>query len=270
VVVAQPGNLTSFLPATATTVTFNNLQPGTSYTFTVTAGNADGHDSLTSNAVIPGRCNEVQLDAVPGSSQTYGSSVLLYGTSVGCLKPLYAFASLAPGSTTWAMEQPYSAASMFTWSTTGHAAGTYSIEVLVRDAGSPGTNSGDVAAYDGYRSITYTVTPTACSSVTVSAGPRTAMSGTLITVVANAWGCPAPQFEFWMRLSSQKDWRLVQPYGPSAVYNWDTFGQAAGTVYVTVWARDSSQAGAHDASAVTWYAITTRPSRAPGWPGNAD
>jgi N-acetylmuramoyl-L-alanine amidase len=160
-VVAQPGNLSSYLPATATTVTFNNLQPDTSYTFTVTATNADGHDSLTSNPVIPGRCNEVQLGAAPNSSQRYAGAVLFFGTSVGCLKPLYAFALLAPGSITWAMEQHYSSVSTFVWSTTGNGTGTYSVRLLVRDADSPGINIGALGVYDGYREITYTVTPTA-------------------------------------------------------------------------------------------------------------
>jgi hypothetical protein len=271
VVVAQPGNLTSYLPATATTVTFNNLQPGTSYTFTVTATNADGHDSLTSNPVIPGRCNEVQLGAAPNASQRYDSAVLLYGTSAGCLKPLYAFALLAPGSITWAMEQPYSSASTFIWTTTGHGVGAYSIKLLIRDADSPGTNSGALGTYDGYSDIAYTVTPTACSSVTVSAAPmRTAMSGTLISIMANAAGCATPQYEFWMRLSSQKDWRLVQSYGASAIYNWDSAGETASIVDFAVWARDSSRAEASDAVAIIWYAVTTKPRRAPGWPGNTD
>jgi hypothetical protein len=270
-VVAQPGNLTSYLPATATTVTFNNLQPGTSYTFTVMATNSDGHDSLTSNAVVPGRCNAVQLSAAPNSSQRYGSTVLLYGTSAGCFKPLYAFALLAPGSSTWAMAQPYSSASAFIWSTTGRAAGTYSIKLLVRDADSPGINSGALGTYDDYSDTTYTVSPTACSSVTVSAvPPRTSMSGTSNTITAIAAGCAAPQYEFWMRPASQKDWRLVQSYGASAVYDWDSLGEAAGIVYVAVWARDSSRDEAYDAYAIIWYSVTTKPRRAPGWPGGTD
>ena len=270
-VVAQPGNLTSYLPATATTVTFNNVQPGTSYTFIVTATNADGHDSLTSNAVVPGRCNETLLSAAPNASQRYAGTVVLYGTSVGCLKPLYAFALQAPGSSTWAMAQPYSSGPVFEWSTTGNAPGTYSFELLVRDADSPGTNSGALGTYDSYSDITYTVTPTACSSVTVSAAhPRTSMSGNLITIMANAAGCATPQYEFWMRRSLQKDWRLVQSYGASATYDWDSLGEAAGIVYFAVWARDSSRAEAFDASAISWYAVTTQPRRAPGSPGNTD
>jgi hypothetical protein len=97
-VVVQPGNLSSYLPATATAATFTNLQPGTSYTFTVTATNADGHDSLTSNAVIPGRFGAIQLSAAPSSPQRYGSTLLLDGISAGRAKPVYAVALLAPGS----------------------------------------------------------------------------------------------------------------------------------------------------------------------------
>lgn len=167
-VVAQPGDLTSYLPATATRVTFNNLQPGTNYAFIVTATNADGRDSLTSNAVVPGRCNEAQASAAPNASQRYGGTVVLYGTSVGCLKPLYAFALLAPGSDTWTMAQPYSSDPVFEWSTAGYPPGTYYFEVMVRDAGSPGINIGALGIYDGYSDITYTVTPTASNSVTVS------------------------------------------------------------------------------------------------------
>jgi hypothetical protein len=169
------------------------------------------------------------------------------------------------------MAQPYSTTSAFVWSTTGQAPGTYSIRLLVRDADSPGTYSDDLGTYDGYRDITYTVTPTACSSVTVSAAPpRTAMSGTPITITAMAVGCPTPQFEFWRRPVNKQDWQLVQSYGASAVYSWDTLGEPAGTVYVAVWARDSSRGEAYDVSAIIWYSVTTTPRRATGWAGSTD
>ena len=192
-VVAEPGNLTSYLPASATQVTFNNLQPGTSYAFTVTATNAGGRDSLTSNAVIPGRCDAAKLGAVPNSSQRYGSPVLLYGISVGCSKPLYAFALLAPWSSTRVLTQPYSEASEFVWSTTAGAAGTYSAKLFVRDAGSPGNHIDALGVFDDSSELTYEVTPTACSSVSMSAAPRTSISGSLTTIAATAVDCGTPQ-----------------------------------------------------------------------------
>jgi hypothetical protein len=157
-VVAEPGDLTSYLPADATSTTFDNLQPGTRYTFTVTAINATGHDSLTSNAVIPGHCNEVELGASPNVSQRDGSTVVFYGSSVGCLKPRYAFAILAPGSKSWNLIQMYSGSPVYEWMATYLGPGQYSVKVLVRDAESQGTFIGDLGVYDDYTVITYTVT----------------------------------------------------------------------------------------------------------------
>jgi N-acetylmuramoyl-L-alanine amidase len=49
----QPGNIALDVSGTATTATITGLQNGTTYTFTVTAINANGQDSLTTNPVSP-------------------------------------------------------------------------------------------------------------------------------------------------------------------------------------------------------------------------
>ena len=51
--VGQPGNITIDLPGSATSATITGLQNGAGYTFTVSAINPDGEDSLTSNLVVP-------------------------------------------------------------------------------------------------------------------------------------------------------------------------------------------------------------------------
>jgi len=154
-VIAEPGDITVTLPATATAVTFGALEAGTAYTFTVTAVNPDGTDSLTSNLVIPGRCNAVSLSAVP-----YGGDVSLFGAAVGCANPRYEFAFLAPGSSDWTIARLYSTDAFFVWQTARNSSGGYVIRALVRDAGSPGTYGALIGSFDDYRDLLYTVTAT--------------------------------------------------------------------------------------------------------------
>lgn len=52
-VAGQPGNIAVDLPGTATTATITALTNGVAYRFTVTAINADGQDSVSSNLVVP-------------------------------------------------------------------------------------------------------------------------------------------------------------------------------------------------------------------------
>ena len=52
-VVGQPGNIVRDLPGNVTTTTFAGLQAHVAYTFTVTAKNSYGQDSLTTNAATP-------------------------------------------------------------------------------------------------------------------------------------------------------------------------------------------------------------------------
>ena len=83
-VVGQPGNLVLHLPAGATTATFNGLQNGISYNFTVTARNADGQDSLTTDAVIGDWRASYDVSKVPttwaiGHPQTFPVTVTNIG-----------------------------------------------------------------------------------------------------------------------------------------------------------------------------------------------
>jgi hypothetical protein len=63
-----------------------------------------------------------------------GSSVVFTG-SASCLgTPQYRFWIKAPGGT-WKIVQDYSGTATYTWDTAGLAAGSYQVEVDVRDAG---------------------------------------------------------------------------------------------------------------------------------------
>jgi nicotinamide mononucleotide (NMN) deamidase PncC len=43
-----------------------------------------------------------------------------------------------------------------------------------------------------------------------------------------------------MRAASQSTWQLIQSYGTSATYNWNSTGAAAGIVYFGVWVKDAT------------------------------
>jgi len=257
-VVSQPGNLTMYLPATATSATFNGLQPGTSYTFTVTAQNSYGQGSGTSNPVIPGRCNTVGLSPNAASPQPSGTQIRLTASSNGCPNPLYQFWMSAPNATSWQIAQPYSSSPTFAWNTTGTATGTYGISVWARDAGSSGTYSNSTGSWDDYSSSQYTLTMPQCSSAGLTASPASpATVGTnVVNLAASASGCPNPVYQFWMAMPGG-NWQIVQPYSTSASFAWNTSGSAAGTYSISVWVRDAYSAGADGNNTGHWDAYTS-------------
>jgi len=246
-VVGQPGNLTMNLASTATSATFNGLQVGTSYTFTVTAINGDGQDTATSNPAIPGRCNNVAVSTSPGSPQPSGAQVQLSATSGGCANPTYQFWVLAPGSTTWQVAQAYSSAATFSWNTTTIVGGTYHFSVWAQDAVSPGTFGNSFGRYDAFNALrSFALTPIPCTSVGSSAAPASPeMVGTTITFTGNVTGCPNPRFQFWVMNPGSAKWQLAHDYSTSALLSWNTTGKGAGTYRFSVWARDASSAGVY-------------------------
>ncbi len=244
-VVGQPGNLTMTVGATTTNATFSGLQPGTAYTFTVTAHNSYGDDSATSNAAIPGRCNNVNVSASPASPQAAGTMVTVGATSNGCPNPQYEFWIKGPGASSFTDVQPYGSSSTFTWSTGGQASGTYTINVWAKDASSPGTFSNAFGTWDAYNATSsYSLTPVPCTGVGESASPAgAAKAGVMVTVTATAVGCPGPQYEFWILAPGAALYTLAQGYSNSPSLSWSTSGLAPGTYRVNVWVRDASSMG---------------------------
>jgi N-acetyl-anhydromuramyl-L-alanine amidase AmpD len=244
-VVGQPGNLTMDLPATATSATFNGLQMGVSYTFTVTATNPDGQDSATSNPAIPGRCNNVGVAASPVSPQLSGTQVQVTATSSSCPNPRYQFWLLVPDSGTWQMVRDYGGPT-FTWATAGKPAGTYRFSVWAEDAASPGTHRNSLGHYDDFNAGKFfTLTSILCTSVAVSASPPPArMVGTAVSVTGQASGCPNPRYQFWILNPGSSTWQMARDYSTSATFSWSTGGKPAGTYRFSVWARDATSTGA--------------------------
>src|SRR5260370_35111882 len=105
--------------------------------FGTNAGRWDAYSTVqyTLNAH---QCTSVTLSASPVDSAAEGTLVTLTAGAAGCPGPLYQFWMAAPGGS-WQVAQGYSTSPTFNWSTTGAAAGTYSLSVWGRDAGKIGS-----------------------------------------------------------------------------------------------------------------------------------
>src|SRR5665213_1369082 len=141
-ILGQPGNIALTVPASIHSVWIPGLTDGTGYSFTVTAINAQGTSSLTSNSAVAGAgCNAAAMTGSPGSPRPTGTTIQFTATSTGCNTPEYAY-WVKPGGGSWTLERDYGSAA---WSlnTTPSAAGTYQLAVWARQKGSG-------RAYDAY------------------------------------------------------------------------------------------------------------------------
>jgi len=230
---------------------FDSYFPATAYTLTTTT------------------CASVTESAAPPSPSAPGTTVTFTAGAPGCANPLYQFWTLAPGSTTWTISRPYSTTATFNWNTTGLAGGSYRYTVWVRNSTSAGTSCNNLGCFDAYFPATaYTLTTSACTSVSESAAPpSTATAGTSVTFTGSASGCPSPLYQFWVLAPGSTTWMIGQAYSPTATFNWNTTGKAAGTYRYTVWVRNSSSTGTSCNNlgcfdtyfAATTYTLTSTP-----------
>jgi len=257
-VTGQPGNLSVNLSATATSYTFQNLTPQTTYTFTVTAHNSYGDGAATSNPTTPGRCATVGVGFNPSSPQTSGTKVNITATSTGCANPNYEFWYLPPGSSTWQLGQAYSSSATFAWDTRGKASGAYGFSTWAMDAASSGNDGNSLGRWDAYNaSPQYTINPARCLSAALGASPPSGTTaGNPVTLTASA-SCPSPTYQFEMLPPGSQTWRVVQPYSASATFRWSTTGAAQGTYRFILKARDSSSGGLAGNATSTWDSYTS-------------
>ena len=211
---------------------------------------AAGSYQAGSAAASP-RCASATLSATPAPPQFSGTRVTFTATASGCANPLFQFVMRPASQANWQAVQAYSSSPTYSWNSTGAAPGIVYFGVWAKDASSP-------AQYDTVTSIPFTVSTASCASVSVSAAPTSVSSGTHVTVTASATGCTnGPRYEFWLRPASSSTWQLVQGYGTSATYDWNSTGAAAGTVYLGVHMRDANSTASYDAVASTPVTVTT-------------
>jgi hypothetical protein len=215
----------------------------------VTATTAIG-TSTTSSAdqftYVGAVCASATLSAAPTSPQPVGTPVTLSATSSGCSAPQYRF-WLHPPNGSWTIVQDYSSSATYNWNTSGLAPGAYVVEVDVHATGAVGVEASAV--------LSYTLElGSACNSASVAASPGSPQSvGTPIALMASASPCSSPQYRFWIH-PPNSNWAIVQDYGSSATYNWNTSGLAPGSYVVEVDVHATGASGA-EARAVLGYTL---------------
>lgn len=137
----------------------------------------------------------------------------------------------------------------YVWNTAGLAAGTYNIDVWVRQAGSG-------AAYQSFAVISYVVGPSvACASAGLSPDKASPQArGTTVTFTATSTMCSQPQYLFYIQ-SPSGVWTVVQNYdGPTFV--WNTTGLAPGTYNVDVWVKQNGSSNLHETFTLVAFTLT--------------
>jgi C1A family cysteine protease len=142
----------------------------------------------------------------------------------------------------WRVVQAWSTAS--TWSWTPSSAGTYYVEVWVRD----GLHSGSWDAY--WHSDQYVIQVSSNQPPSIAGFSADKLSpqqvGTVVMWTASASDPDgdAVQYQFWL-YDSVGGWRVVQAWSTASTWSWTP--SSAGTYYVEVWVRDGLHSGSWDA-----------------------
>jgi hypothetical protein len=203
-------------------------------------------------------CLGVSVDEAPPSPQVPGIAIVLAATATGCSGPLFQFWVLPPGGR-WAVAQPFSRASTFSWNTTAKVPGVYRFSVWARDANSPGVSGTPPNTYDAFDAFDYVLSSAVCTGMSVVATPAESASvGTRVSLSGSPSGCPNPRYAFYL-LPPGGPWSQVQTYSTNPTWSWNTAGKAPGSYRFSVWARDASSSAAYDAFQAFQYSLTVAP-----------
>ncbi len=249
------GSSTSLIPKTQTSYTITNLSTGSFY-FVVTAVDTSDNESpysteafkTISAAETTSPATSVTLMSNLYSPQKVGAIVTFTATASGGSGTYEYQFWRKPSGGSWSIVQNYSSSNSFSWNTTG-AAGTSQIVVWARNAGAS-------VNYDVYKSTAFVINalPKA-SSVTLSANRASPQkAGTTVTFTAKASGGTGYYEYKFLRKKPGGSWYVAQDYSSKNTFTWSTKG-AAGTNYITVYARTSGRSAKYDTYKWITYVI---------------
>ena len=172
-------------------------------------------------------CAAATLAANPATQNGTGTAVTLTGTATGCPAPEFRFWVRPPGGG-WYIARDYASSPTYAWPG-GQVPGPYTFEVDVRVLGAS-------VSYDAVKNLSYTLV--ACTGAGLSADHTSPQpAGTAIVLTGSASCAGTPQYRFWLQKPGGP-WAVVQDYGSSPTFSWNTTGLAAGTYRLEVDVRD--------------------------------
>jgi hypothetical protein len=114
----------------------------------------------------------------------------------------------------------------------------YNIHVWANEAGS------DPSKFQAFGAAAYTLTaPGHCATASLAPASTSQPAGATVGFTASSTGCPNPLYEFFVGYPDGT-WVMMQGFGASATFNWNTAGLAPGTYLVHVWANQSGDSQA--------------------------
>lgn len=199
-------------------------------------GSTAGYEAwaVSSYKVAFPACTSASLATSPSGRAATGATVTLTASAAGCPTPTYRF--LVGGS----VVQAYSTTSTFSWNAAGKAPGTYSLEVDVRNQGSP-------SGYEAYAIVSYSLTGCSAAHLTTSKSSPQA-HGTTVVLTATAT-CPGtPQYRFLVGGA------VVQDYSATSSFSWT--GTTAGSYSLEVDVRDAGSGAGYESWAIVPFTLS--------------
>jgi hypothetical protein len=207
-----------------------------------------------------GKCTAVSVKASPSSPVAAGTIVTATAQASGCQSADYRFQLVDLSTGVGLVMQDWGTSSSWTWDTTNVQAGKYAIRADARGA-SVATQDPDATAQvevDVVHALPSGSPGGSCKAVSVTMSAASPISaGTQLTVTATASGCSGADYRFWV-IEPNGVALVMQSWGSTSTWTWDTTGQQAGTYTIKVDARAAGVASDNpDASGQVVVQLTT-------------
>lgn len=227
------------------------------------AGTATSSMGYATSAFTLEACSKVTLATSLSTPQVPGPTVTVTGSATCPGTAQFRFWIARPDGSVGVV-QDYGPINTYGWNTAGLGLGQYGLRVDAR-------NVGATPEYEAVAMDWFTLSDPACTTPTVNVDPPSPQgTRTMLTFTASTTTCPHPLFQFWLLPPGSANWILVQGYGASPSFRWNTTGAPAGDYLISAWVRDAHSAfsqtstlGSYDAFAGFPDTLTDAPCSAP-------